>query len=104
MKAKASTPIALFLLFLSMSALPVMAAANRTNAQTVQVIGQDSDKNQKHIKYSGYSMDGVTSASKLAAQRSHTVAGQDERNFAIFTGVVVIMIVVFFSQIVFNKK
>ncbi len=104
MKAKASTPFVLFLFFLSMFAQPVMAAANRANAQTVQVIGQDSVKNQKNIKYSGYSMDGVTSASKLAAQRSHTVAGQDERNFAVFTGVVVIMIVVFFSQIVFNKK
>lgn len=64
----------------------------------------DYYKNQEYNKYAGYSMDGVTSASKLAAQRSHTVAGEDERNFAIFTGIVVVLIVVGFTQIVFNKK
>lgn len=49
-------------------------------------------------------MDGFTSASKLAAQRSHTVAGKDERNFAVFTGITVILIVMFFAQIIMDKK
>ncbi|MBK8815766.1 MAG: hypothetical protein IPN42_09795 [Methylococcaceae bacterium] len=55
-------------------------------------------------KYRAYSMDGVTSASKLAAQRSHTVAGKDERNFAIFTSITVVLIIYFFSQFEFFDK
>jgi hypothetical protein len=55
-------------------------------------------------KYRAYSMDGVTSASKLAAQRSHTVAGKDERNFAIFTAISVVLIIYFFSQFEFFDK
>ncbi len=55
-------------------------------------------------KYRVYSMDGVTSASKLAAQRSHTVAGKDERNFAIFSAISVFLIIYFFSQFEFFDK
>jgi hypothetical protein len=55
-------------------------------------------------KYAAYSVDGITSASKLAAQRSHTVAGKDERNFAIFTGITVIFMIYFFSQFDFFNK
>lgn len=55
-------------------------------------------------KYEAYEIDGFTSASKLAAQRSHTVSGKDERNFAIFTGLVVIFIIIFLSKIQFLDK
>jgi hypothetical protein len=55
-------------------------------------------------KYEGYTIDGFATASKLAAQRSHTVAGKDERDFAIFTGLVVIFIIIFFSKIQFFDK
>ena len=79
-------------------------ASERANSQANPVETTAKPYNAKSEKYPGYSMDGVTSASKLAAQRSHTVAGEDERNFAIFTGVVMISIVVFVTQIVMNKK
>lgn len=63
-----------------------------------------SRNESEDAKYAAYSVDGITSASKLAAQRSHTVAGKDERNFAIFTGITVILIVYFFSQFEFFDK
>lgn len=61
-------------------------------------------KEQTNNKYAGYEVDAFSSASKLAAQRSHTPAGEDERNFAVFTGIVVILIVVFLSQILFKRN
>lgn len=63
-----------------------------------------SKAESEDAKYAAYSVDGITSASKLAAQRSHTVAGKDERNFAIFTGITVILMVYFFSQFEFFDK
>lgn len=61
-------------------------------------------KEQTTNKYAGYEVDAFSSASKLAAQRSHTPAGEDERNFAVFTGIVVVLVVVFLSQILFKKN
>lgn len=55
-------------------------------------------------KYLGYTIDGVATASQLAAQRSHTVSGKDERNFAVFTGITVILIIYFFTQFKFFDK
>ncbi len=69
--------------------------ANKASKQTANKNPDD--------KYWAYSMDGVTSASKLAAQRSHTVAGKDERNFAIFTAITVILIIYFLTQFEFFR-
>ncbi len=68
--------------------------------------GQAAVKNDdgQDPKYAGYTIDGFATASQLAAQRSHTVAGKDERNFAIFTGITAILIVYFFTQFTFFDK
>lgn len=93
------------LTFSSWLALPA-CAENTGKLQSAWTDQQKEDyyKKQEYNKYAGYTIDGVASASKLAAQRSHTVAGEDERNFAVFTGIVVVVIVIGFTQIVFNKK
>lgn len=78
--------------------------SNVTNVSTTQQEPKPTSGKTGEDKYLGYSMDGVTSASKLAAQRSHTVAGKDERNFAVFTGITVIFIIFIFTQIKFFDK
>lgn len=54
--------------------------------------------------YSGYSVDGRTSASVLAAKRSHAVDKKDEIGLSIFSGLFVIAVIGFFSQKFFEKK
>lgn len=63
-----------------------------------------SKQYQPGSKYEGYEIDAFTTASKLAAQRSHTVAGEDERNFEIFTGITVVIIVYFLTQFDFFDR
>ena len=52
----------------------------------------------------GYSVDGRTSASVLAAKRSHEVAKEDEMGLAIYSGLFVIAIIGFFSTKFFDNK
>ena len=51
----------------------------------------------------GYEIDGRTSASVLAAKRSHTVSDQDQTLLSAFSGLLVIGVVVFFIQTL-NRK
>ena len=94
----------LLFIFLISPAAHLVVAGEPGSAQPSPVETTAKPYDARNGKYAGYSMDGVTSASKLAAQRSHTVAGEDERNFAVFTGIVVISIVIFVAQIILNKK
>ncbi len=101
--------IRLFLMILSLVVTGVAySAAGNSNVTKISSTTQNEAKPEANIdyddKYLGYKMDGVTSASKLAAQRSHTVAGKDERNFAIFTAITAIFIIYFFSQFEFFDK
>lgn len=79
-----------------------VAAGQMTSAQYPVAVKYKSSEPDKS-KYPGYTIDGYATASQLAAQRSHTPAGEDERNFAIFTGITVIFIVYFLTQIVFKR-
>lgn len=63
--------------------------------------GEKSDK--EHSK-PGYSVDGRTSASVLAAKRSHEVSKEDEIGLSVFSGLFVIAVIGFFSQKLFEKK
>ena len=105
MKVKYLCLIILVVVAMDIFAQPAMPKQdNRLPIATQMQIQSKSKTNElPNTKYLGYSVDGITSASKLAAQRSHTVAGKDERNFAIFTGIVVILIIFFLSQIEFSK-
>ena len=51
----------------------------------------------------GYSADGRTSASVLAAKRSHQVAKEDEIGLSVFSGLFVIAVIGFFSKHFFDK-
>lgn len=66
--------------------------------------GLAAEKSEKSPAKSGYSVDGRTSASVLAAKRSHEVAKEDEIGLAVFSGLFVIAIIGFFSQKLFEKK
>jgi hypothetical protein len=101
MKANTLLLILLIILALKVITQPVTANPGKTIASSAQTESKAKSNEPVNTKYLGYSVDGRTSASVLAAQRSHTVAGKDERNFAIFTGIVVILIVIFFSQFEF---
>ncbi len=55
-------------------------------------------------KYAGYSVDGRTSASVLAAKRSHTVSDEDERGLAVYSGLIVIGLIVFVVYALTKRK
>lgn len=52
----------------------------------------------------GYSADGRTSASVLAAKRSHEVAKEDEIGLSVFSGIFVIAVIGFFAKNYFDNK
>lgn len=52
----------------------------------------------------GYAVDGRTSASVLSAKRSHEVPKEQETGLAIYSGLMVIAIIGFFSTKLFEKK
>lgn len=66
------------------------AASSRQTAEKSQVV-------------TGYEADGRTSASVLVAKRSHTVAKEDETGLAIYSGLFVVGLIVFFAGF-FNPK
>jgi len=51
----------------------------------------------------GYAADGRTSASILAAKRSHQVADRDATGLSVFSGLIVIGLVVFLLPKLFDK-
>jgi hypothetical protein len=104
MKVKTLLLVLLIILAMKVITQPVAANPNNPNTPSTQAVSKAKPNEPVDTKYLGYSVDGRTSASVLAAQRSHTVAGKDERNFAIFTGIVVILMIIFFSQIEFYNK
>lgn len=65
---------------------------------------EDKSKSSAREQYTGYTVDGRTSASVLAAQRSHSIAGKDETNFAIYSGATVICMILIFAHFLSNKK
>lgn len=52
----------------------------------------------------GYSVDGRTSASVLAAKRSHEVAKEDKLGLSVFSGLFAIAIIGFFAKQYFDKR
>ncbi len=53
---------------------------------------------------SGYEIDGRTSASVLAAQRSHAVSKSDETGLAVVSGLMVIGVIVLLVRILTEKN
>ncbi len=52
----------------------------------------------------GYEVDGRTSASVLAAKRAHTPSARDETGLAVYSGIFVIGLIIFFAQLLNAKK
>jgi len=96
MKAPSLFFIAIFAIITNLAYAKDVTSVIRNT--TVAPLQMQSKSISQDYPYAAYKADGFTSASKLAAQRSHTVAGKDERNFAIFSGITVILMVYFFSQ------
>jgi hypothetical protein len=97
----------------SLICLPLFVAAqpasNPTPMTATSTLSQRSDtaagKNApRSATYSGYEVDGRTSASVLAAKRSHEVSNQDKNGLAIFSGIFVICLIVFFTRELSKKK
>jgi hypothetical protein len=78
-----------------------------TSSEAKIMVAKDSSqlnmRKQSSSPKSSYEMDGSTSASKLVAKRSHGVSKHDETGLAIFLGVIVIGVIVFFLK-PFSKK
>jgi|GEM_PF-1491191 len=83
------------------AAEPVRPASEKSTSAT---LAAKPKQYQPESTYEGYEIDAFTTASKLAAQRSHTVAGKDERNFEIFTGITVVLMVYFLTQFDFFDR
>ncbi|WP_445370235.1 hypothetical protein ACH518_11885 [Methylomonas sp. HW2-6] len=52
----------------------------------------------------GYEVDGRTSASVLAAKRAHTQSAGDETGLAVYSGIFIIGLIMFFAQLLNAKK
>lgn len=104
MKANALKLVTMIFFAIIILGQPVMAESGESR----DTLNQTERKLQPHkvegTKYSGYSADGRTSPSVLAAQRSHTPAGKDERNFSVFTGIAAILIIYFLIQIFYKRR
>lgn len=88
--------------------LPLYAAAQDVTNPASETLSKDyaketGSKAKRSASYSGYEVDGRTSASVLAAKRSHSVSKQDENGLAIFSGIFVICLIVFFTQVFWKK-
>ena len=58
----------------------------------------------KQASYTGYEVDGRTSASVLSAKRSHAVSSKDEIGLTVFSGVIVMGLIVFFAGLMKDKN
>lgn len=63
-----------------------------------------AENNKQTYEKPGYAVDGRTSASVLAAKRSHEVAEEDALGLAIFSGLFVIAVIGFLSHQWFDRK
>lgn len=104
MKANALMLVMMILFAIKITTQPVMAESGNASPPVIHTERKVQPQKVGETKYLGYSVDGRTSPSVLAAQRSHTVAGRDERNFAVFTGIAAILIIYFLIQIVFKRR
>lgn len=80
--------------------------ANAENSHTnpPSAASKTRPKDQRDSKYTGYEVDGRTSASVLTAKRSHSVAREDELGLAVYSGIFVIGLIIFFARLLNQRK
>lgn len=91
--------ILVFLLSAPLTASATIEAESQTSTTTTHKSPEKSNK-----PYSGYSVDGRTSASVLSAKRSHQVAKKDEIGLIVFSGLFAIAVIGFLTHQFFQKK
>lgn len=97
-------PLSLFILVFLFSAPLVSTVIIAAESQTTATTTSQNKVIKGNKPYSGYSVDGRTSASILSAKRSHEVAKEDEMGLVIFSGLFVIAVIGFFTHLFFEKK
>lgn len=58
----------------------------------------DAENARSSSSHPGYEVDGRTSASILSAKRSHAVSDQDKIGLGLYSGIIVIGVIVFFAR------
>jgi hypothetical protein len=92
--------ILVFLISAPLTSSATIEAESQTSASTTT--HKPTAKNDK--PYSGYSVDGRTSASVLSAKRSHQVAKKDEIGLVVFSGLFAIAVIGFLTRHFFQNK
>jgi len=75
------------------------SAANNAASEKPEATSSKTIKPENSAKYTpktGYEIDASSSASMLVAKRSHSVSEQDQTGLAVFLGIIVIGVIIFF--------
>lgn len=90
--------ILVFLISMPFASTHAIAAERQTTTSST------STTHKANPSYSGYTVDGRTSASILSAKRSHEVAKEDEIGLKVFSGLFVIALIAFFAHHFYEKR
>ncbi len=107
MKPTSSLKNALAILLISHSLTGLAQPGNADSVSAIaasETTSETAKNNSGSDKYAGYSVDGRTSASVLSAKRSHAVSEEDERGLAVYSGLIVIGLIVFFVYALTKRK
>ncbi|MCF6203187.1 MAG: hypothetical protein L3J59_05870 [Methylococcaceae bacterium] len=95
--------INLFIIFLFASPFssaietPTEKNKNKPTSSDKIIITSNDNKNPEKLKIND-SFDSTTSASKLRARKSHAVSKEDETGLAIFFGIIILGVIIFFLK------
>lgn len=85
--------------------MTMLSLLKRCTAVLALILGlHQSPAFAENTEKPGYSVDGRTSASVLSAKRSHSVKKEDEVGLAVFSGLIVIGAIGFFSSLWLDRK
>lgn len=84
--------------------LVILLISHSLNGSAQSDTAKNGAAPKKAASYSGYTVDGRTSASVLAAKRSHSVSKEDETGLAVYSGLIAIGLIIFFVHTLSKKK
>ncbi len=74
----------------------VGSATNNAASERTEATASKTKDSAKYTPKTGYEIDASSSASMLVAKRSHSVSEQDQTGLAVFLGIIVIGVIIFF--------
>ena len=83
-------------LLVMMASFSVGNAANNAASEKTEANSSKPEDSAKYTPKTGYEIDASSSASMLVAKRSHSVSEQDQTGLAVFLGIIVIGVIIFF--------